>query len=88
MGQPEANRDLVGKIKQRVSQQQVKQALRIFYSLFLICMLIMTGLLLALEFDYLMIALMLGLLCSQIAMATEKWLYEGDQFSWSEFVGR
>jgi len=48
----------------------------------------MTGLLLALEFNYLMIALVLGLLFSQIAMTIEKWLYEGDQFSWSEFVGR
>lgn len=88
MGQPEANRDLVGKIKQRISQQQVKQVLRIFYSLFLICMLIAIGLLLAIEFDYMMIVIVTGLLFSQIAMVIERWLYEGEQFSWSEYVGR
>ena len=44
--------------------------------------------LLALNFDNMWIALMIGLLCSQIAIAIEKLLYEGEQFGWSELLGR
>ena len=43
---------------------------------------------LTLNFDHMMIALVIALLSSQIGIAIEKWLYEGEQFSYSEFLGR
>jgi len=44
--------------------------------------------LLALSFDHMMIAIVIALLAGQIGMAIEKWLYEGEQFSYSEYLGR
>jgi len=36
------------------------------------------------RFDQLWITIVAALLCAQIAMAIEKWLYEGEQMDWSE----
>ncbi|WP_253737776.1 hypothetical protein [Halohasta salina] len=44
--------------------------------------------LLALNFDRMMIAIVIALLASQIGIAIEKWLYQGEQFSYREYVGR
>lgn len=79
---------VVEKITCRLSQQHMKTVLRVFYSLFLICMGIMIWQLIVLNFDNMTIAMVIGLLFSQIAIAIEKLFYEGDRFGWSEFLGR
>ena len=76
------------KIRSRYSQRQVKQSLGLFYSIFLFSMGIAIWQLLALSFDHMMIAIVMALLAGQIGMAIEKWLYEGEQFSYSEYLGR
>jgi hypothetical protein len=40
--------------------------------------------LLSARFDLLMITIVAALLCGQIAMAIEKWLYEGEQMNWHD----
>jgi hypothetical protein len=42
----------------------------------------------ALDFDRMMIAIVIALLAGQLGIAIEKWLYEGEQFSYSEYLGR
>ena len=80
----ETNRNFVEKIKHRVSQQQVKRTLRLFYGCFLLLMGLLAWQLMSARFDQLWITIVAALLCAQIAMAIEKWLYEGEQMDWSE----
>ena len=82
------NGGVAHKIKNRCSQRQVKLSLRLFYSIFFLSMGIAIWQFLALNFDHMMIAIVIALLSSQIGIAIEKWLYSGEQFSYREYLGQ
>ena len=88
MSGPEANGSAARKIRRRCSQRQVTLSLWLCYSLFIVSMGVVIWQFVVLDFDRMMIAIVIALLASQLGLAIEKWLYEGEQFSYSEYLGR
>ena len=88
MREGESGSGILRNIKRRLSQQQIQTILSVCYALFFICMGVAIWQFIALNLEYMMIALVSGLVFSQIALAVEKFLHEGDQLRWSEILGR